>query len=139
MDGAKFNSHDKWKWPLQEKFWHLCDKVEAASNPKIKHCMQSLYGGTSYTSESLNFLEKKKKSGDEAKVDQCPFKGTIGSYSVILNSQLHFFSNPQIFLHIQRELHCNKLPRYNNSLRSSMFLERETIICSWEIIFAGKN
>ena len=28
---------------------------------------------------------------------------------------------------------------YNNSLRNSIFLEKETILCYWELIFASKN
>ena len=35
-------------------------------------------------------------------------KGTI-SDSVILNPKLHYFPNPQILLHIQEEIHYNKL------------------------------
>ena len=33
----------------------------------------------------------------------------LKALSVILNSKLYFFPNPQIFLHIQGEIHYNKL------------------------------
>ena len=33
----------------------------------------------------------------------------LKALSVILKSELHFFPNPQIFLHIKEEIHYNKL------------------------------
>ena len=59
----------------------------------------------------------------------CLIKGTISDRTY----QTSLFSKPQIFFfffffwHFQRELHRNSLPRYNNSLENSIFLERETI------------
>ena len=42
--------------------------------------------------------------------------------SVILNSKVHFFSEPPRFvLHIQRELHCNKLPMQQFSWKQHIF------------------
>ena len=38
------------------------------------------------------------------------FWWSLKGLSVIVNSKFHFFPNPQIFLHIQRERHCNNLP-----------------------------
>ena len=56
--------------------------------------------------------------------------------SVIVNSKLHVFPNPQIFLHIQRKLHCNDLPTQQLS-GNSIFLKRQTILCCWELIITG--
>ena len=55
-----------------------------------------------------------------------------------INFELHFFPNPQIFLHVQRELYCNNLP-INISFRNSIFLGKEIILCCWESIIAGDN
>ena len=48
---------------------------------------------------------------------QCGLKGL----SVILDSKLHFFPNPQICLHIQGKLRCNNLPIEYRSVTSSNF------------------
>ena len=48
----------------------------------------------------------------------------LKALSVILNSKLHFFLSPQIFLHIQRELHCNELPMQQFSRKHPIFWKR---------------
>ena len=45
--------------------------------------------------------------------------------SVIVNPKLHFFPNPQIFVHIQRELHCNSLPIQQLSRKQHIFGKRD--------------
>ena len=51
--------------------------------------------------------------------------------SVIVNSKLHFFPNPQIFffffffLHIQRELHCKNLPIPQLSRKQHIFGKKD--------------
>ena len=62
------------------------------------------------------------------------FIGTIGVG--IFQSSL--FSKTLQFSHIQRELHCITY-LYKNSLGNSIFLERETILCCWELIIAGDS
>ena len=62
-------------------------------------------------------------------------KSWLKGLSVIVNSKLHFFTNPQIFMHFQREITY----LYNNSHGKSIFLERETILCCLELIVAGDN
>ena len=62
-------------------------------------------------------------------------KGTISDLK--FQTSLFFFQTPRFFffffLHIQSELHSNKLHI------QVLFLQRETILCCWELIFAGKN
>ena len=50
--------------------------------------------------------------------------------SVIVHSKLHFFSKPQIFLHIQRELHCNNLSTQQLSQKQHIFLKRDNYLLS---------
>ena len=51
-----------------------------------------------------------------------PFKGTISDR----NPKLYFFfPNPQIFLHIQRELQCNNLPIQHLSRKQHIFGKRD--------------
>ena len=52
------------------------------------------------------------------------YQSSLKGLSVIVNSKLHIFPNPVIFLHIQSELITYL---YNNSPGNSIFLERETI------------
>ena len=61
----------------------------------------------------------------------------VDCHSEITHSKLHFFPNPQICLHIQRELHCNNLRRYNTPFGNSIFLEGETNY--WKLIIACNN
>ena len=49
-----------------------------------------------------------------------------------------FFPNPR-FCCIFRENHTIITCVYNNFLRNSIFLERETILCCWELIITGNN
>ena len=62
-------------------------------------------------------------------------KGLSVIVHVIVHFKLHFFPNPQMLLHIQRQFHCNNLPMQQNSI----FLERETILCCWELIITGDD
>ena len=63
----------------------------------------------------------------------------LKALSVILLFQtLLFFPKPRFFWHIQRELHCNKLLIQQFSWKQHI-LERETILCCLELIFASEN
>ena len=53
--------------------------------------------------------------------------------SVIVHSKLHFFSKPPEFFHIFRENPTVKTYLCNNSLRNRIFLDRQTILCCWEL------
>ena len=57
--------------------------------------------------------------------------------SVMVISKLHFFPNPQIFLHIQRELPCNNLSTIQQH-SDSIFLEKRdnSLLLG---VFASKN
>ena len=55
---------------------------------------------------------------------KCILKGL----SVIVHSTLHFFPNPQIFLHNQRELHCNSLPIQKLSRKQHIFGKRQFFV-----------
>ena len=48
----------------------------------------------------------------------------LKALTVILNSKLHFFPNPKIFLYIQIELHCYKLPIQQFSRKQHIFGKR---------------
>ena len=58
---------------------------------------------------------------------------------MILNSKLHFFLNSQVFFCIFRQNFTVINYLYNSSLGNSIFLERETILSCWELIFASEN
>ena len=53
-------------------------------------------------------------------------------------SQLHFFPNPQIFLHIQRELHSVKLPIQQFFWKQHIFRKRDNSLLL-EINFRWQN
>ena len=53
------------------------------------------------------------------------FEMYLKGLSVIVHSKLYLFPNPQIFLHIQRELHCNNLPIPQLSQKQHIFEKRE--------------
>ena len=67
--------------------------------------------------------------------------------SVMVYSKLHFFPNPLIFIFfiylfffcIFGENSTVITYLYNNFLGNSIFLERETILCWWELISVGNN
>ena len=52
-------------------------------------------------------------------------KNVLKGLSVIVNSKLHFFPNPQIFWHIQRELQYNNLPIQQFSRKQHIFGKRD--------------
>ena len=56
-------------------------------------------------------VEKKVKiynsNNKHQKNKEYPYLFDLKGLSVIVHYELHFFPNPQISSHIQRELHCN--------------------------------
>ena len=68
----------------------------------------------------------------------CDLSGVKGTFSDHKFQTSLFFKTPGFFLHLQIELHCNKLPKQQVS-GNSIFLERERIFYRWELILAGKN
>ena len=63
-------------------------------------------------------------------------KGTISDPK--FQTSLFFSEHPDFFC-IFRENYTVLNYIYNNSLGNNIFLEKETIICCWELIIAGDN
>ena len=67
-------------------------------------------------------------------IEKNDIKGTISDRQF----QTSLFSKPLDFFAYQRKLHCNSLP-IQQLAQKQLKLERETILCCWELIIAGNN